>query len=44
MAIYYRQDHQPIPDPGIIILGTIDGGVEAFDVPGSTTVTIELVK
>ncbi len=44
VAIFYRQDHQRIPDPGIVVLGTIDGGVEAFDVPGSTKVTIELVK
>jgi len=31
-------------DPGIIILGTIESGVEAFDVPGATKVTLELVK
>jgi hypothetical protein len=44
VAVYYRQDLQPIPDPGIIVLGKIDSGVEAFDVPGATKVTIELVK
>src|SRR5207248_9675497 len=44
VAIYYRQDGQPIPDPGIVVLGTINCGVEAFDVPGATRVTIELVK
>ena len=44
VAIYYRQDGQPIPDPGIIILGTIDSSVEVFDVPGATKVTIERVK
>jgi hypothetical protein len=44
VAVYYRQDGQPIPDPGIIILGTIDSGVAAFDVPGATRVTIERVK
>ena len=44
VAIYYRQDGQPIPDPGIVVLGTINCGVEAFDVPGATRVTIDLVK
>src|SRR5437016_1664529 len=44
VAIYYRQDGQPIPDPGIVVPGTINCGVEAFDVPGATRVTIELVK
>src|SRR5437879_8659360 len=44
VAVYYRQDGQPIPDPGIVVLGTINCGVEAFDVPGATRVTIELVK
>src|SRR5204863_410445 len=44
VAIYYRQDGQPIPDPGIVVLGTINRGVEAFDIPGATRVTIELVK
>jgi hypothetical protein len=44
VAVFYRQDGEPIPDPGIIIVGTIDSGVEAFDVPGATKVTIELVK
>lgn len=44
VAVYYRQGGQPIPDPGIIILGTIDSNVEVFDVPGATKVTIERVK
>jgi hypothetical protein len=44
VAVYYRQDGEPIPDPGIIILGTIDSSVEVFDVPGATKVTIERVK
>lgn len=29
---------------GLIILGKIDGGIEAFNVPGSVKVTIELVR
>lgn len=44
VAVFYRQDGEPIPDPGIIILGTTDSGVEAFDVPGSMSVTIERAK
>jgi hypothetical protein len=44
VAIFYRQDGERIPEPGIVVLGTIDAGVEAFDVPGSTKVKIELVK
>jgi len=44
VAIYYRHDGQPIPEPGIIILVTIDSGVEVFDVRGATKVTIERVK
>jgi len=44
VAIYYRQDGQKIPDPGIIVLGKIDAGVEALDVPGSVKVTVEPVS
>jgi hypothetical protein len=44
VAIYYRQDGEPIPPPGIIPIGKIDAGAEAFDVPGSVKVTIELAK
>lgn len=40
VAIYYRHDGQPIPSPGIIVLGRIDGSVEALDVPGSVKVTV----
>lgn len=44
VAIYYRHDGEEIPDPGIIAIGKIDAGVEAFNVPGSVEVTIELVQ
>jgi hypothetical protein len=44
VAIYYRQDSEPIPLPGIIPIGKIDAGAEVFDVPGSVKVTIELAK
>ncbi|MGY4302999.1 hypothetical protein ACVIJ6_000242 [Bradyrhizobium sp. USDA 4369] len=40
IAIYYRHDGKPIPSPGIIVLGRIDGSVAALDVPGSVEVTI----
>jgi hypothetical protein len=41
IAIYYRNDGQPIPAPGVIVIAKIDSGVEALDMPGSVTVTIE---
>jgi len=44
VAIYYRQDHERIPTPGIIVIGKIDSGVEALDSAGSVKVTIELIK
>ena len=44
LAIYYRQDGESIPPPGIILIGRIDAGAEAFDVPGSVKMTIELAK
>ena len=40
----YRHDGQPIPSPGIIVIGKIDSDVEALNVPGSVKVTIELIK
>ncbi len=40
-AIYYHQDGQSIPSPGIIPIARIDAGTEAFNVPGSMKVTIE---
>jgi hypothetical protein len=44
VAIYYRQDGEEIPAPGIIVIGKIDSGIDAFDAPGSVKVKIELVK
>jgi hypothetical protein len=44
VAIFYRQDHERIPAPGIILMGKIDSGAEALDLAGSVKVTIELVK
>lgn len=44
VAIFYRHDGQKIPDPGIIVIGKIDSGVESLNVAGSVKVTIELIK
>jgi hypothetical protein len=41
VAVYYRHDGQPIPAPGIIVIGRIDGAVDALDVPGPVKVTME---
>ena len=42
VAIFYRQDGERIPDPGLIVLGKIKSGVEALDVRGALRATIEL--
>ena len=44
VAIYYQQDREPIPSPGIIPIGKIDAGTEAFHVPGLVQVTIKPAK
>lgn len=44
VAIYYRQDSESIPSPGVIPIAKIHAGAEAFNVPGSVKVTIELAK
>jgi hypothetical protein len=44
LAIYYRQDGESIPSPGIIPIAKIDGGAESFNVPGSVKVIIELAE
>jgi hypothetical protein len=44
VAIYYRQDGEKIPEPGIIMIGKIDAGAEALNVPGSVKVTVEPVS
>src|SRR5438093_5912479 len=40
VAIYYQHDGEKIPNPGIIVIGKLDPGVEAFHVPGSVEVKI----
>jgi hypothetical protein len=44
VAIYYQQDGEKIPDPGIIAIGKIDSGVETLNVRGSVKVTMELME
>jgi hypothetical protein len=41
LAIFYRDFRY---SSGLVILGKIDSGMEAFNVPGSVKVTIELIK
>ena len=41
VAIFYRQDGERIPDPGLIIIGKINAGMEAFAVPGAIRATFE---
>jgi hypothetical protein len=42
VAIFYRQDGERIPDPGLIVLGKVKAGIEAFDVRGTLEATIEI--
>jgi hypothetical protein len=44
VALFYRHDGQAVPSPGIIVLGKIEGGVEALRVSGPMTVTMETIK
>lgn len=44
VAIFYHHDGQNIPDPGVIVIGKIDSGVEALNVSGPVKVTIEHAK
>jgi hypothetical protein len=43
-AVYYHQDGESIPPPGVIPIAKIDAGAEAFNVPGSVKVTIAVAK
>jgi hypothetical protein len=43
-AVYYHQDGEWIPSPGIIPIATIDTPPDAFSVPGSVKVSIEVAK
>jgi len=41
LAIFYRDFGYA---SGLVILGKIDSGIEALNMPGSVKVTIELIK
>jgi hypothetical protein len=43
LAIFYRNDGQNTPDPGIIVIGKLDSGVEVFNVPNTVEVALESV-
>ena len=43
-AVYYHQDGESIPSPGVIPIAKIDSGAEAFEVPGSVKVTVAVAK
>ena len=43
-AVYYHQDGESIPSPGIILIAKIDAGAEVFNVRGSVKVSIEIAK
>jgi hypothetical protein len=43
-AIFYRHDGTVMPEPGITMIGTVDGdGIKAFNVTGRVTVTFEVL-
>jgi hypothetical protein len=44
LAIYYRHGGDRIPAPGVIPLGKLDSGIEAFAARGSVTITIDCAK
>ena len=44
VAIFYRQDGERIPDPGLIVLGKVTAGIEALNVRGPMEATIELAQ
>jgi hypothetical protein len=41
VAIFYRQDGERIPAPGLVILGKIKVGAQAFAGRGAASITIE---
>jgi hypothetical protein len=41
-AVFYRHDGESIPDPGVIVIGRVTSGIEAFGARGAATVRFEL--
>jgi len=44
LAIYYHNDGESIPPPGVIPVAKINGSADVFNVPGSVQVSIEIAK
>jgi hypothetical protein len=44
LAIYYKDDGESIPTPGIIILGKMKSDLSAFNISGTINVKIELTN
>jgi hypothetical protein len=44
VAIFYRQDGERIPDPGLIVLGKVTAGIDALNVRGPVEATAELAQ
>ena len=44
VAIYYKQNGEKLPNPGTIVIGKIDSGVETLNVPGPLKVKVELIE
>ncbi len=44
IAIYYQNDHEKIPNPGIILIARLDKNVSALDVRGTVKVRIEAIN
>jgi hypothetical protein len=42
IAVFYRHDGESIPDPGVIVIGKVNSGIEAFGLRGAATVRFEL--
>jgi hypothetical protein len=40
-AIFYSHDGTEMPEPGITVIGSIDSGIDVFDVEGAITATFE---
>jgi hypothetical protein len=44
IAVFYAQDGESIPEPGIVVLGEVDSGAEALkQIDGAVEVTFEAV-
>lgn len=42
VAVFYRHDGEAIPDPGIIVIGKVTSGLDAFNARGAVKVRFDL--